>query len=122
MFTDILKNSLGVIFLITSLFDAVKYKWNASKIRKYQSAKGHSRKFINVALLNDIVRLAYGISIHDLYIILSSILALIFMFELFFMIYWYYPYKYRNLMNFKRPNIFLYLLNSILPNSIAKRL
>ena len=122
MFSDIGINILGIIFLITSFFDAVKYRWNASKIRKYQSSKGHSRKFINVAILNDIVRLSYGICIHDLYIVLSSLLAIFFMGELFLMIYWYYPYKYRNLQNFKRPNIFKYIWNSILPNKITKRL
>jgi hypothetical protein len=113
---------IGCLFVFTSIFDALKYRWNASKIRQYKSSKGHSRKFINVAIFNDIVRLTYGFLIHDSYIVLSSLLAMIFMSELFFMIYWYYPYKYRNLRNFKRPNIFLYLLNSILPNRIARRL
>lgn len=119
---EFLKNSLGVAFLITSVFDAVKYHWNAGKIRAVGTSKGHSRKFINVAILNDIVRLAYGCSIHDWYIIASSVLAMIFMGELFVMIYLYYPYRNRYRKNFKRPGLFRYFWNSVLPNDWDKRL
>jgi hypothetical protein len=119
---DILQNSLGVAFLITSVFDAIKYHWNAVKIRSLKTARGHSRKFINVAILNDVVRMAYGFSVADWYIVVSSLLAMIFMGELFLMIYLHYPYRYRNLKGFKRPNIVKYLWNSILPNRWAGRI
>jgi cbb3-type cytochrome oxidase subunit 3 len=117
-----LVNILGTLFLLTSIIDAIKYHWNAVKIRNVNSAKGHSRKFINAAILNDIVRMAYGFSIHDWYIVASSALAMIFMCELFFVIYWYYPYRKRNRKDFKRPGILPYLWNSILPNDKTKRL
>jgi len=117
-----LSNFLGCLFLVTSLFDAWKYRWNAAKIRSVRTAKGHSRQFINVALLNDAVRLFYGISVVDWYLVVSSILALVCMAELFWTIYIFYPYKYRNLSHFKRPNLFVYFINSILPNSISKKL
>jgi len=117
-----LTNILGVCFIFTSILDAIKYHWNASKIRSVHSSKGHSRKFINVAILNDVVRTAYGISVHDWYIVASSLLAIIFMIELFISIYIYYPYKNRYRHNFQRPNLFLYFINSVLPNSWAKKL
>jgi hypothetical protein len=81
-----------------------------------------SRRFINWALMNDLVKLVYGITILDLYIILSSILALGCMLHLWITIYIYYPYRMRGCMNFKRPNIFTYFINSILPNHLRKRL
>lgn len=117
-----LVNTLGVCFLITSIFDALKYGWSARKVRLVKSSKGHSRQFINVAILNDIVRLSYGVSIHDWYIVISSALAMYFMLQLFIAIYEFYPYKARNLKNFKRPNIFVYLWNSIIPNRYAPHL
>jgi hypothetical protein len=118
----LIKDIIGGILVITSIFDAWKYVWNAKSISKIGTARGHSRKFINAAILNDTVKLSYGIVISDLFIILSSLLALGTMAFLFYTIYKYYPYKYRGLLNFKRPNIFLYIINSILPNRLRRRL
>jgi hypothetical protein len=118
----ILKEILGTILIITSLFDAWKYVWNAQAIRRIRTAKGHSRKFINAAIFNDLIKLAYGIVIIDWFIILSSILALVTMGYNFYTIYIFYPYKMRGCFNFKRPNIILYTINSWLPNRIRRRL
>jgi uncharacterized protein with PQ loop repeat len=118
----IVKDILGGLLIVTSIFDAFKYSLQARKIQKEKTARSMSRKFINFALMNDFVKLSYGIVISDLFIICSSILALICMLDLWWQIYWFYPYKYRNLLNFKRPNILLYTVNSILPNSIRKKL
>ncbi len=117
-----LKEIFGALLIITSIFDALKYSLQARKIQKEKTAKSMSRKFINFALTNDSVKLIYGIIISDLFIICSSILALICMIDLWWQIYWYYPYRMRGCQNFKRPLIFLYLINSILPNSLRKRL
>jgi len=117
-----LKQIFGALLVFTSIFDAIKYSLQAGKIRHIQSAKAMSRKFINFAIMNDVVKLLYGIIIFDGYIIISSILSLVCMLDLFYSIYMWYPYKHRGLLNFKRPNIFLYTINSILPNSIRKRL
>jgi len=117
-----LKEIFGGLLVITSIFDAVKYSIQARKIQREQTAKSMSRKFINFALLNDFVKLGYGIVIKDLFIVTSSILALICMLDLWWQIYWFYPYRMRGCFNFKRPNILLYIINSILPNSIRKRL
>ena len=117
-----LKQILGVALIITSIFDAIKYQWNANAIKRVGTARGHSRKFINAAILNDTVKLLYGIVIKDIFIIGSSLLALWTMFYLFYTIYKFYPYHKRGLNNFKRPNILIYLWNSLQPNYWRKHL
>ena len=119
---DIITNIIGVLFVCTGILDGVKYKWNADKIRQVRTSRGHSRQFINVALLNDVVRTSYGFMIGDWYIVISSLFAMVFMIDLFVTIYTFYPYKNRNKTWFKKPNIFEYFINSILPNSISKKL
>jgi len=116
------KETIGIIYIITSIFDAFKYSLQARRIQKAKSAKSMSRKFINFALINDFVKLGYGAVIHDLFIIFSAVLALACMVDLWYQIYWWYPYRMRGCPNFKRPNIFLYIINSIQPNQIRKRL
>ena len=116
------KQIIGALLVFTSIFDALKYAVQANKIRKQQSAKGMSRRFTNWAISNDIVKLIYGIILVDIYIIVSSIMALGCMMYLWIETYLWYPYKHRGLSNFKRPNILLYLINSIIPNSIRKHL
>jgi len=117
-----LQQLFGGLLIFTSIFDALKYYIQARKIQRAKSAKLMSRRFINWAMSNDIVKLVYGIIIMDWYIILSSLLALICMAHLWVVIYLYYPYRHRGLVNFKRPNVILYLINSIIPNSIRRRL
>ena len=118
----ILVNIFGILLVFTGILDALKYGIQGYKIQKAQSAKNFSRQFMNFALGNDIVKLAYGIVIWDFYIVFTSILALVTMIYMWYQIYINYPYKYRNLRNFKKPNIFKYIWNSILPNNLRKRL
>lgn len=118
----ILKDVIGGLLIVTSIFDAIKYSLQASKIRKTKSAKSQSRKFVNFAILNDVVKLGYGFIIVDWFIIISSVLAIGCMLDLWYTTYFFYPYRCRNLLNFKKPNIILYLINSILPNRLRKRL
>lgn len=117
-----IKEIFGIALMVTSVFDAVKYSIQALKVQKLQNASAMSRKFINFALFNDIVKLGYGFVIWDFYIIASSILSLVCMLHLWWMIYWWYPYRMRGCNNFKRPNLMLYIMNSLLPNKIRKRL
>ncbi len=117
-----LKDILGYCLIIMSLFDAWKYIWQAQAIKRIKIAKGHSRKFINVALCNDLIKITYGINIKDNFIILSSLCALITMSYNFYILYLYYPYRMRGILNFKKPNIVIYLINSWLPNKLRKRL
>ena len=118
----LLKDIVGSILVVTSIFDAIKYTLQANKIRQTKNAKSQSRKFINFAIVNDIVKFSYGFIILDWFIIISSVLAIICMLDLWYTTYMYYPYKMRGCLNFKRPNIFIYLINSILPNRLRKRL
>jgi hypothetical protein len=118
----LLKDIVGSILVVTSIFDAVKYTLQANKIRKTKNAKSQSRKFINFAIVNDVVKFYYGFVILDWFIIISSLLAIICMLDLWYTTYLYYPYKMRGCLNFKRPSVFIYLINSILPNRLRKRL
>ena len=118
----IIKDSLGVVLIFTGILDGWKYIWQAQGIKRVGTAKGHSRKFLNAAICNDLIKMLYAISIKDIFIFSTSILALISMCYNYFIVYKYYPYRMRGCSNFKRPNIFLFLLNSALPNKLRKRL
>jgi hypothetical protein len=115
-------NIFGGLLVITSILDALKYEIQARKIISAKSSKNMSRRFINWALLNDLVKFVYGIIIWDFYIVFTSVLSLITMIRMWYAQYLYYPYRYRNLLNFKKPSIWIYLLNSIAPNNLRKRL
>lgn len=112
----------GALLTITGIYDGYKYHWIAAAIRKAGTAKGQSRKFINAAIINDIIRIIHCFIILDWWLIASSVFALIFMIEHWITIYYYYPYRNRSRFGFKKPNIFLYLINSLLPNKIRKKL
>jgi len=117
-----LLNILGIFLLIFGFLDGLKYHWLAEAIRKIKTAKGQSRKFINAALGKDIILFFYLIFNPDWYLILMTFIGFVFTLELMIVVYKFYPYRKRGLLNFKRPNIFLYTLNSILPNRIRKKL
>jgi len=117
-----LKTIIGILLIITGIFDSWKYSFQAKKIIEVGTAKGMSRKFTNCAILNDIVRITYSIIIKDLYLFTINALALGCMIFLFFVTYRYYPYLKRYKLGFKRPNIILYTINSIMPNRIRRRL
>jgi hypothetical protein len=40
----------------------------------------------------------------------------------FYIVYLFYPYKYRNLLNFKKPCIIIYIINALTPNCKRRRL
>ena len=126
MFTEITKSNIlyftGIMLAITGWFDAYKYHISAQAIKKAGSAKSHSRRFINHAIHHDIWRIIHCILLPDWWLVFSSIVAMVFMLEHFHIHYIYYPYKRRYLPNFKRPNIIIYTINSILPNRLRKRL
>jgi len=118
-----IKEIAGVVFVVWGIIDAIKYHLQASKIRKVRSGREHSRMFLNMAIGNDIYRFVYFWYINrDLYVLFTALLAIVFMVEYWWALYLYYPYRYRNLNGFKRPNILIYLINSLLPNSIRRRL
>jgi len=112
----------GALVAITGWFDAYKYHVSAQAIRKASLARGHSRRFINYAIGNDIMRIIHCILLPDWWLVVSSIIALFFMLEHFYTQYLYYPYKCRGLIGFKRPSLWIYWINSLLPNYTRKRL
>jgi len=113
---------LGFLLIITGIFDSIKYLWESSKIKSIKTARGHSRKFVNASLINAVMRLIYSISISDIYFTIISILSLYCILHFWITIYLYYPYRNRNKPNFKRPSLIIYIINSLLPNSLRKRL
>lgn len=117
-----IKEIFGILLIIASLFDAWKYVWSARAICKAKSARGHSRKFIMAALFNDIIKFIYGIIILDMFIITSSLFALGTMLYFFYTQYLFYPYRHKGLINFHRPPLWKYLINSLIPNNKRKRL
>lgn len=118
----VIKNVVGILLVITGILDAYKYLLQGRKIQLRKSSKGMSRMFMNYALSQDIVKLIYAIIIQDLYIFTISVLALGCMLYMWEMVRQFYPYKMRGCYNFKRPNIFVYLINSLLPNKTRKKL
>ena len=120
--SNVLVNALGSLLIITGLFDAYKYVLQGRKIAQAQSAKNFSRRFINYAILNCLVKMLYGFSRHDVYLIATSIFAWICMLYMGWQMYLYYPYRHRHVASFRRPNLILYIINSILPNTIRRRL
>lgn len=113
----------GIILVAWGYLDAVKYVLEGNKIKDNKSSKGHSRKFINIALGCDIYRLYYFFFIdRNYYVLATAFLALISMSYMWAQLYLWYPYKHRGLCNFKRPSLFIYTINSILPNRLRRRL
>jgi uncharacterized protein with PQ loop repeat len=117
-----IKQIFGILLVVTGIFDAVKYSLQAIKIKKKRSADTMSRKFVLMAIGNDLVKIVYSILILDIYIFVSSILALACMFHLWGMVYIYYPYRKRNQACFKRPNLLLFTWNACIPNKMRKHL
>jgi hypothetical protein len=123
MVSQLVRDIFGFALIITGILDAWKYTIQAQKIRKECTAKAMSRRFINYALLNDLIKMVYGYTIMDFFIISTSILALICMLYLFWTVYIFYNYKtYPKTCYIKRPSLFKYIVNSIIPNSKRKHL
>jgi len=118
----LIKDIVGGILIFSSIFDCWKYVWQAKAIIKAGTAKGQSRKFLNAAIFNDLAKLSYAFCIGDTFILISAIIALGTMCYCWIVIYRFYPYKCRGLIGFRKPNVLLYLINSIVPNKIRKRL
>jgi hypothetical protein len=122
MIRETLAEALGVMLIISGLANGIRYRWSALKIKEAGIARGHSRKSMNTAIIDDTIKLLYGIARFDLYLISSAVAALIFMTYKWIIIYLYYPYRYRGLANFKKPNLSKYILNSLIPNKYRRRL
>lgn len=116
------KNIVGWLLIWGGCLDAYKYVIQGIKIKKAQSARNVSRRFVNYAIICDVLKIVYSVIIMDFYIFVISAIAIFCMAFMWYELYLWYPYRHRGLLNFKRPNIIHYLINSIVPNRIRKRL
>ena len=120
---EILINVLRGAVLITGCLDAYKYRFLTMKVARLKSSREISRKFLNASIVNRRIFFAYvSFVLRDWTLSLVSVIALYTMCEAFYHVYLYYPYRNRGLKNFKRPDIWVYFLNSISPNKNRKRL
>lgn len=116
-------NVWGIILVVCRIYDAYKYHLSSAKIRKVKTAKGHSRDFGNIALGVDFFMLVYFIFYNfDWYMIVSTIVMIAFVIEYWLTVYFYYPYRMRGCVHFKRPHILKYFINSIQSDRTRKRL
>lgn len=125
MLKTILTEILGILVIIFGILDGIKYYWFAKKIQEVKSSRAYSRKGLNVAIFNDVIRILYGLCIHDWFIILSGMFASVTMMYCWWEIYLYYPYRHypkEKTIRLIRPNIFVYIWNSILPNRFRPKL
>lgn len=118
----ILVQVIGIGLILSGIWDGYKYHYLAVAIRKIGTAKGQSRKFVNAALTKDVIIFLYMILKFDLYILTMTFIGFIFTVELLITVYLLYPYKYRNLLHFRRPSFWIYLINSWESNKTRKRL
>lgn len=123
---DTLLGILGTLTIIFRVIDGIKYHVQANKIRRLGSAKGQSRVFIILAALSDCILILWIVfRVKDSILFITSVLALVFVLELFWVTYLYYDYRrYPKELTvvIKRPNMLLYLWNTLLPNSKRKHL
>lgn len=112
----------GFMLALTGWRDAYKYHISAQTIRKIKTAKGHSRRYINDAIHHDLWRIIHCCILPDWWLVFSSIVAIFFMIEHWYTVYLYYPYKLRGCPNFKRPSLWIYFFNSIVPNKVRRKL
>lgn len=119
-----IKDVAGLLLIAWGYLDGIKYWIEGNKIRRIHSSKGHSRNFINLALGNDVYRLFYFIFIdRNIYVLITTIIALVCMVYMFYQIYTYYPYRtYPRKKIIARPSIIRYIWNSLLPNRIRRHL
>lgn len=113
----------GALVLLFGLLDAWKYRILTNKITKYNSSKGQSRAFCNIAVVHKLFLSIWAIFyLHDVVVAVSTLLALYTSIQLWVTIWRFYPYYGRGRFGFKKPNICYYIYHSLLPNGVAKRI
>lgn len=120
---NILVEILRWSLLIMSILDSYKYKLISNKIARLKSSREHSRTFLNVSLIYRLLLLTYSFFIlKDWVINVSCLVALYTLGEAFMTMYNHYPYHKRGLKNFKKPSLWCYIINSLIPNHLRKHL
>jgi len=120
---DILLQILRYSLFIMGIWDAYKYKLMSNKIAKLKSSKEHSRTFLNGSIFYRILLWLYAWLVLDDWVLTwTCTFALYTLLEAFYTMYNHYPYKTRGFSNFKRPSLWVYTINSLIPNKWRKRL
>lgn len=117
-----LKTLLGVLVLIAGIFDAYKYRRQTQKLRRNKSSRNISRMFVFIAIICDVVIVLYTVVIKDPILITIRALSLYTMCELYYNVWKFYPYKNKKKRKFKRPNLIIFVWNTLLPNNIRRHL
>lgn len=116
------KKVVQFLVLIAGVADAYKYSRLRQKIMRTKSSRDVSRMFSFIAIVCDIILVAYTLFIRDPFLIFVRSIALYTTIDLYYFIYYFYPFKMRKLDNFKRPSLWIFILNTLEPNHIRKRL
>ena len=118
-----MKEFFEYMVLILGMLDSWKYHFLARKMARYKSSRDVSRKFTNIGILYRIVLFLYAyFLLNDWVISISCIVAIFTLGETMYYGYLYYPYLNKKKKNFSRPSFIKYLINSVLPNCLAKHL
>lgn len=113
----------GLIVLIAGIGDSYKYRLLSNKIKRLSSSRGVSRQFINIAIFHKVILSIWAIFyLKDWVVAISSLLALYTSLELWYYCYINYHFFGKGRFGWKRPNIFKYIWNSLLPNKITPKI
>ena len=116
------KNIIQFLLIWAGIADAYKYSRLRQKIVRVKSSRSVSRMFSLIAIICDVIFVIYVLMIRDPFLIFVRGLAFYTTVDLYYYVYLYYPFKTRKLNNFKRPSLWTFLLNTLEPNHIRKRL
>jgi len=108
--------------IIAGVADAYKYMRLRQKITRTKSSRNVSRMFALIAIVCDIIFVTYTLIIRDPFLIFVRGIALYTTIDLYYYIYFYYPFKTRKLRGFKRPSLLAFIVNTIQPNNVRKRM
>ena len=114
---------LKITVLVLGFLDAYKYKLMTQKVARLKASGQIPRKFLVWSILNRIVLLLYvWLLLNDLILITTSVIALYTMFEAYYYVYNYYPYRGRGRKNFRKPSIWKFTEDIFSKNKYGKRL
>lgn len=116
------KNIVQFLVLVAGVADAYKYSRLRQKITRTKSSRDVSRMFSLIAIICDIIFVTYTLMIRDPFLIFVRGIALFTTLDLYYHIYLYYPFKTRKLKGFRRPSLWAFILNTLEPNNIRKRM
>ena len=116
-------NILKLAVLVLGFMDAYKYKFMTQKIGRLKASGQIPRKFLVWSILNRVVLLLYvWLQFNDKILITTCLIGLFTMFEAFYYVYEYYPYRGRGRKNFRKPSMWVFIKDIFSRNTYGKRL